>query len=63
MSLDALAALLTGSTNATVERDFPLARLTTYKLGGPADLYVEPAAADDLEFLGRAIRASGLELT
>lgn len=56
---EALAARLAGR----VEVDHPLAMLTTYRLGGPAAVYVEPAGADDLVALGRALgdlRAEGL---
>ena len=34
-----------------VETDIPLARYTTYRLGGPARLFVEPAGGDDIEVL------------
>lgn len=34
-----------------VETDVPLARYTTYRLGGPARLFVEPARGDDIEVL------------
>ena len=30
------------------ERGFPLAPLTTWRIGGPAELYVEPATVEDL---------------
>jgi UDP-N-acetylmuramate dehydrogenase len=39
-----------------VQTDAPLARLTTYRLGGPAAVYVEPAHADDLIALGEALQ-------
>lgn len=44
-----------------VGRRWPLAPLTTYRLGGPAALYVEPAGARDLELLGAALGAAGLD--
>src|SRR5687767_6053432 len=34
-----------------VAADVPLARYTTYRLGGPARLFVEPAREDDIEVL------------
>ncbi|MDQ4143603.1 MAG: UDP-N-acetylmuramate dehydrogenase [Actinomycetota bacterium] len=40
-----------------VEIDWPLAGLTTYRLGGPARIYVEPASADDLVALAETIRS------
>lgn len=39
-----------------VERDYPLARATTYRLGGPAAILVEPADVGDLEIVARALR-------
>jgi len=43
---DELANLVSSAT--VVRRDEPLAKRTTLRVGGPADLYVEPAAASDL---------------
>ena len=53
-----LADRLNAELGGRVERDFPLRRLTTYRLGGPAALYVEPADARDLELLGEALRSA-----
>jgi UDP-N-acetylenolpyruvoylglucosamine reductase len=36
------------SREAVVRRDEPLARRTTLRVGGPADVYVEPASEEDL---------------
>jgi UDP-N-acetylenolpyruvoylglucosamine reductase len=36
------------SDAAVVRRDEPLAKRTTLRVGGPADVYVEPASEDDL---------------
>ena len=40
--------------------DFPLAPLTSFRLGGPAALYVEAESGDDLVAVARAVRASGV---
>jgi UDP-N-acetylenolpyruvoylglucosamine reductase len=51
MSLDAqiFGALVRElSPGAVIRRDEPLARKTTLRVGGPADLYVEPASESDL---------------
>jgi UDP-N-acetylmuramate dehydrogenase len=50
-----LAADLSADFGGLVERDRPLAPLTTYRLGGPAALYVEPASAADLDALAAAL--------
>jgi UDP-N-acetylmuramate dehydrogenase len=39
-----------------VQADLPLARHTTYRLGGPARLYVEPESLEDVEFLAEVLR-------
>ena len=51
MSADVLRDRLRRVLDGRVETNWPLARYTTYRLGGPASLYVEPAGADDLEAL------------
>jgi UDP-N-acetylmuramate dehydrogenase len=56
MDLSQVAELLRKETKARVETDFSLARYTTYRLGGPAALYIEPASERDLELLGSALR-------
>jgi UDP-N-acetylenolpyruvoylglucosamine reductase len=45
-SADELAGRLSPET--VLRRDEPLARRTTLRVGGPADIYVEPASEDDL---------------
>jgi UDP-N-acetylmuramate dehydrogenase len=59
VSLTAVAARLKGSFAGRVELEMPLSALTTYRLGGPAELYVEPAGVGDLRALGRALAAEG----
>ncbi|HEX2051075.1 MAG TPA: UDP-N-acetylmuramate dehydrogenase [Actinomycetota bacterium] len=51
---------LRGRVRGAVACDVSLARFTTYRLGGPAALCVEPAGASDLELLGDALRAEGV---
>ncbi|MFN2488232.1 MAG: UDP-N-acetylmuramate dehydrogenase [Actinomycetota bacterium] len=62
MSLDALAAELAHALEGRVEMDRALARLTTYRLGGPARVYVEPAHARDVEALARLLRERDVEV-
>ena len=56
---DELAACVSPAT--VIRRDEPLAKHTTLRVGGPADVYVEPASEEDLarhrEILRRARRA------
>lgn len=42
------------------ERDVPLGPLTTYRVGGAADLFVRLRQRDDVTVLAAALRASGL---
>jgi UDP-N-acetylmuramate dehydrogenase len=53
-ALDALAAALRATFGDRVHEQEPLAPLTTFKVGGPADLFVEPRSADE------TVRALGL---
>jgi len=41
-----------------VQRNKPLAPLTTFKIGGPADVFVAPTTADELAHAVRAARAA-----
>jgi UDP-N-acetylmuramate dehydrogenase len=59
MSLEAAGRLLAETATGTVELSRPLAGLTTYRLGGPAALYLDPAGEDDLVALGAALSKSG----
>ena len=56
-SIDAqrVAEVLAGRIEGRVEIGHPLAMLTTYRLGGPAAVYVEPATAEDVVELARAV--------
>lgn len=58
MNVSELGDRLSSELSGRIERDFPLRRLTTYRLGGPAALYVEPADTRDLERVGEALRSS-----
>ena len=47
-----IAARLSAATRGRVATEYPLAGLTTYRLGGPAAVYFEPVDADDVAALG-----------
>ena len=47
---------LSAAARGRVERSYPLARFTTYRLGGPAEIYIEPAGLDDLTALSTQLR-------
>jgi UDP-N-acetylmuramate dehydrogenase len=53
---DSLAQRLAVEIKGGVERGFPLAPLTTYRLGGPAAVYVEPSETGDLAAACRVLR-------
>jgi UDP-N-acetylmuramate dehydrogenase len=42
--------------------DFPMAPLTTFRIGGPAALFLEPESRPDLEAVSRAVRETGIEV-
>lgn len=58
--LDALAREL--SPESRLRRGVPLAPLTTLRVGGPADVLVEPAGEADLARVVRVCRAAGVAL-
>lgn len=43
-----------------VRRDVPIAPFTTFRLGGPAAIYVEPQSDDDLRIIGDVVRSTGI---
>lgn len=55
MRVEALAEALAKALPGRVHRGAPLAPLTTYRLGGPAAVLVEPAALDDLTIVADAL--------
>jgi UDP-N-acetylmuramate dehydrogenase len=55
-ALERAAALLGG----LARRDVPMGPLTTYRVGGPAALFVEAASVDDLAVVARAVAATGV---
>lgn len=57
-ALDAAASILGGRAR----RDVPLGPLTTYRVGGPAALFVEAAGDDDLALVARAVQATGVDV-
>ena len=59
VSLDEIGAALRRDFEGRVESEYPIAKLTTYRLGGPAALYVEPAGTADVTVLGRVLRDLG----
>jgi UDP-N-acetylenolpyruvoylglucosamine reductase len=57
---DRLTAGMKLSAAAVVRSDEPLAPHTTLRVGGPADLYVQPASEEDLRAALRFCRDSGM---
>lgn len=59
MSVDALGLALEQALPGRLRRDAPLAPLTTYRLGGPAAVLVEPAGAEDVTTVAEVLRSAG----
>jgi UDP-N-acetylmuramate dehydrogenase len=53
-------AVLTEMAGERVRRDFPLAPLTSFRLGGRAAIFLEAESLDDLEAAGRAVRKTSV---
>ena len=52
--------ILRSACGDRVRTGFPLAPLTTFRIGGPAALYLEPQTDDDLRAASTAVRESGI---
>src|SRR6201992_1262996 len=53
---------MSGDVPAGVQRDFPLARLTTVRTGGPAELFARPGTVPELEELLAWAAETGVEV-
>jgi UDP-N-acetylmuramate dehydrogenase len=52
--------ILRQTTEPRLHENFSLARLTSFRLGGPASLYLEAESDGDLQAAGRAVRETGI---
>ena len=55
-------AFASSSRALSVENDRPLGPMTTYRVGGGADLFVSCASADDLDEVARVVALSGIDV-
>ena len=53
-------AILRAACGERIRSDFPMAPLTTFRVGGPAWLYLEPESEADLAAAGRAVTQAGI---
>jgi UDP-N-acetylmuramate dehydrogenase len=60
MDLPAAERILREGFGERFRTSVPLAPLTTFRVGGPAALYVEPESDADLEIVHRAVRGGGV---
>ncbi|MDQ3878917.1 MAG: UDP-N-acetylmuramate dehydrogenase [Actinomycetota bacterium] len=60
--IDELWEMLNDVVDGRVQRDVPLAPLTTYRLGGPAAICVEPGDDDDLVAIAKALASTSVEV-
>jgi UDP-N-acetylmuramate dehydrogenase len=59
-SLARAEEILRAACGGRLRTGFPLAPLTTFRIGGPAALYLEPGSLPDLQAAGRAVRETGI---
>ncbi len=59
--LERARQILSGACGGRLKTDFSMAPLTTFRIGGPAALYLEPDSIQDLEAAGRAVAESGVD--
>ncbi len=58
--IDDVAGALSAVFRGEVRRDEPMARHTTFRVGGPADLFLLPQDAEDLQAALRLLHAAGV---
>jgi len=59
-AIDVAASILRAACGERVLTGFPMAPLTSFRVGGPAALYLEPERDEDLAAAGEAVAASGI---
>jgi len=59
MDLSTFARHLSKRVRGTVQTDYPLSGLTTYRVGGPARVFFEPKDRDDISVLAEVLRDAG----
>jgi UDP-N-acetylmuramate dehydrogenase len=58
--IDAARAVLRAACGDRVRADVPMAPLTTFRIGGPAAVFLEPETLEDLHAVGRAVAQTGV---
>ena len=53
-------SILRSTSGARLRTGFPMAPLTTFRIGGPAALYLEPQGEEDLDAAARAVTQTGI---
>ena len=61
-SLEAAERILRETAGSRVRAGFPLAPMTSFRLGGPASLYLEARSMEDLSAVSRAVRETAVPL-
>ncbi|HEX9713880.1 MAG TPA: UDP-N-acetylmuramate dehydrogenase [Actinomycetota bacterium] len=59
-AIDAAAATMEARAHGSVKRDAPIGPLTSYRIGGPAGVYLEAAGDEDLAALAAAVRETSV---
>jgi UDP-N-acetylmuramate dehydrogenase len=58
--IDAARAILREACGDRVGHDVPMAPLTTFRIGGPAAVFLEPETVEDLHAVARAVAQTGV---
>jgi UDP-N-acetylmuramate dehydrogenase len=59
-AIDAARAILRQACGDRVRDDVPMAPLTTFRIGGPAAVFLEPETVEDLHAVARAVARTGV---
>jgi UDP-N-acetylmuramate dehydrogenase len=60
--IEEAAGILSLTAGDRVRRDFPLAPLTSFRLGGPAAIYLEARSTEDLAAVAGAVRETSISM-
>ncbi len=62
-SIELARRILSEACGERIKEDYPIAPMTSFRIGGPAALFLEPQSGPDLAVVSRAVAETGIPMT